>query len=142
MRVELVLHAPKYASNNLLSIIQPERIGMHITFCGMESVKITPDGYCLADVARSRDMYVVRPTKAPLATFELGRKVPAERAQERKIDNLLRIYYKRPTNPDAPARKGQDRRTTQLTPMAARVPANMAMKSHHTGIALRELGLM
>ena len=62
VRVQSVLHVPECADNNLLSVSQLEHIGMHITFCGAQGVKITRDGRCLAEVARSGDMYVVRST--------------------------------------------------------------------------------
>ena len=120
--MQSVLHVPECADNNLLSVSQLEHIGMHITFCGAEGVRITRDGRCLAEVARSGDMYVVRSTGAPMAEFKLKRKdVVSSRAE---TVNLLRVCSGRPPG------------------LAARSPARVVTKPHHTGITFGELGPM
>lgn len=120
VRVQSVLHVPECADNNLLSVSQLEHIGMHITFCGAEGVRITRDGRCLAEVARSGDMYVVRSTGAPMAEFKLKRKNAASSRAE--TVNLLRIYDER------------------LPRSAAGSPAVVVTKLHHIGVTFGELG--
>jgi hypothetical protein len=96
---------------------------MSITFCGAEGLKITRDRHCLAEVARSGNMYIVRSTAVPLATFTLERK---NRAYPRtETVNLLRLYHKQ--SADMPvARRRQDNRTTKFILIAARSPTKTA----------------
>ena len=71
VRVQSVLHIPQCGPNNLLSVIQLEKAGMHLTFLGSEGVEITRNGSRMAEVARVGNMYVVRSSAAIPAVFSL-----------------------------------------------------------------------
>ena len=71
VRVQSVLHIPQCGRNNLLSVMQLEKVGMNLTFQGVKGVEITRNGSRMAEITRVGNMYIVRSSAAIPAVFAL-----------------------------------------------------------------------
>ena len=89
VRVQSFLHVPECGQNNLLSVMQLEKVGTNLTFLGARGVEITRVGQRMAEVSRVGNMYVVRSSGVIPAVFAAHD--PKPEATGNEIANLW--YY-------------------------------------------------